>query len=104
MWEPRRLTTLWAFTACYRDSFTYTCTSVCVFFESFDMSRWNVAVVSELSGSLCASMGFTLCKGHFSQGPYMNYGVYPLTPLTDFNESLYTALSLYEHYEVFQCF
>jgi hypothetical protein len=21
-WEPRRLTTLWAFTACYRDSFT----------------------------------------------------------------------------------
>jgi hypothetical protein len=25
MWEPRRLTTLWAFTACYRDSFTYSC-------------------------------------------------------------------------------
>jgi hypothetical protein len=23
MWEPRRLTTLWASTACYRDSFTY---------------------------------------------------------------------------------
>jgi hypothetical protein len=22
LWEPRRLTTLWAFTACYRDSFT----------------------------------------------------------------------------------
>jgi hypothetical protein len=22
MWEPRRLTTLWAFMACYRDSFT----------------------------------------------------------------------------------
>jgi hypothetical protein len=22
-WEPRRLTTLWAFTACYRDSFTF---------------------------------------------------------------------------------
>jgi hypothetical protein len=22
MWEPRRLTALWAFTACYRDSFT----------------------------------------------------------------------------------
>jgi hypothetical protein len=22
MWEPRHLTTLWAFTACYRDSFT----------------------------------------------------------------------------------
>jgi hypothetical protein len=25
MWEPRRLTTLWASTACYRDSFTYIC-------------------------------------------------------------------------------
>jgi hypothetical protein len=24
MWEPRRLTTLWAFAACYRDSFTFT--------------------------------------------------------------------------------
>jgi hypothetical protein len=24
MWEPRRLTTLWAFMACYRDSFTFT--------------------------------------------------------------------------------
>jgi hypothetical protein len=23
MWEPQRLTTLWAFTACYRDSFTF---------------------------------------------------------------------------------
>jgi hypothetical protein len=22
MWEPQRLTTLWAFAACYRDSFT----------------------------------------------------------------------------------
>jgi hypothetical protein len=23
MWEPRRLTTPWAFAACYRDSFTF---------------------------------------------------------------------------------
>jgi hypothetical protein len=23
MWEPRRLTTLWAHTACYSDSFTF---------------------------------------------------------------------------------
>jgi hypothetical protein len=23
MWDPRRLTTLWAYTACYRDSFTF---------------------------------------------------------------------------------
>jgi hypothetical protein len=26
MWEPRRFTTLWAFTACYRDIFTFFCT------------------------------------------------------------------------------
>jgi hypothetical protein len=28
MWEPRSLITLWAFTACYRDSFTFTFISV----------------------------------------------------------------------------
>jgi hypothetical protein len=26
MWEPRRITTLWAFMACYRDSFNFTFT------------------------------------------------------------------------------
>jgi hypothetical protein len=26
MWDPQRLTTLWAFTVCYRDSFTFTFT------------------------------------------------------------------------------
>jgi hypothetical protein len=28
MWEPRHLTTLWAFMACYRDSFTFTFTFI----------------------------------------------------------------------------
>jgi hypothetical protein len=28
MWKPRRLTTIWALTACYRDSFTFTIISV----------------------------------------------------------------------------
>jgi hypothetical protein len=28
MWEPRRLRTLWAFMACYRDSFTFTDTKL----------------------------------------------------------------------------
>jgi hypothetical protein len=28
MWEPRRLTTLWAFTACYRDSITFSLTLI----------------------------------------------------------------------------
>jgi hypothetical protein len=30
IWEPRRLTTLWASTACYRDSFAF-------FYVSFDV-------------------------------------------------------------------
>jgi hypothetical protein len=29
MWEPRRLTTLWAFTACYRDTFTFSYLTFC---------------------------------------------------------------------------
>jgi hypothetical protein len=29
MWEPRRLTTLWPFTACYRDSFTFLHANIC---------------------------------------------------------------------------
>jgi hypothetical protein len=33
MWEPLRLTTLWAFTACYRDSFTFFLSST--FLNSF---------------------------------------------------------------------
>jgi hypothetical protein len=33
MWEPRHLTTLWAFMACYRDSFTFT--YIQKFFYSF---------------------------------------------------------------------
>jgi hypothetical protein len=31
MWDPQRLRTLWAFTACYRDSFTYFLRTVAVF-------------------------------------------------------------------------
>jgi hypothetical protein len=33
MWEPRRLITLWAFTTCYRDSFT--------FFNEEIQANWN---------------------------------------------------------------
>jgi hypothetical protein len=32
MWKPRRLTTIWAFTACYRDSFVFSIEQV----NSFD--------------------------------------------------------------------
>jgi hypothetical protein len=30
MGEPRRLTTIWAFTACYRDSFTFIARDKCI--------------------------------------------------------------------------
>jgi hypothetical protein len=33
MWEPQHLTTLWAFTACYRDSFTFTSNNINIRFE-----------------------------------------------------------------------
>jgi hypothetical protein len=43
MWEPRRLTTLWTSTACYRDSFTYIrvlcCTSVSTRFSQTKRHR-----------------------------------------------------------------
>jgi hypothetical protein len=44
MWEPRRLTTLWAFTACYRDSFTFI---VILIFEELSRLGWNDYVVKQ---------------------------------------------------------
>jgi hypothetical protein len=48
MWEPRRLTSLWASTACYRDSFTFTMGKIvivfgfCVWnFHKFKLSIYN---------------------------------------------------------------
>jgi hypothetical protein len=37
MWEPRRLTTLWASTACYRDSFTFLRAKVIRHFSFFNI-------------------------------------------------------------------
>jgi hypothetical protein len=34
MWEPRRLTILWASTACYRDSFTFYTAFLCSLFNN----------------------------------------------------------------------
>jgi hypothetical protein len=39
MMEPRRLTALWAFTACYRDSFTVICRAIFLFFVSEDLEE-----------------------------------------------------------------
>jgi hypothetical protein len=44
MWEPRRLTTLWTFTACYRDSFTFVFTLFFVILLAvctFAISKWR---------------------------------------------------------------
>jgi hypothetical protein len=42
MWEPRRLTTLWAFTGCYRDSFTLPFTENQNKFKK-QGGKWNVS-------------------------------------------------------------
>jgi hypothetical protein len=51
MWEPRRLTTLWASTACYRDSLTFftlkvliECDFVVYVKNGFEAYWWNIAV------------------------------------------------------------
>jgi hypothetical protein len=44
MWEPRHLTTLWAFTGCYRDSFTFLLFMIVkkrVFIRSADQKNFN---------------------------------------------------------------
>jgi hypothetical protein len=48
MWEPRRLITLWAFTACYRDSFTYFYMELSPSWEAA-----NCAATQELPSILC---------------------------------------------------
>jgi hypothetical protein len=44
MWEPQRLTTLWAFMACYRDSFTFYLTTprLATNFNKFNWNRYEV--------------------------------------------------------------
>jgi hypothetical protein len=43
MWEPRRLTTLWVSTACYRGSFTFFYSCIGTYF--WDGNRWNTSFV-----------------------------------------------------------
>jgi hypothetical protein len=42
MWEPQHLTTLWASTACYRDTFTFLYRTIPVSF--LVLSRWLAAI------------------------------------------------------------
>jgi hypothetical protein len=52
MWDPQRLTTLWAFTACYRDSFTfyfYPWIENLQNLVTFGLENWNVIVKNHQS-------------------------------------------------------
>jgi hypothetical protein len=63
MWEPRCLTTLWASTACYRDSFT------CFTFFTPMSFKWSL---------FCRCSYRFLCHRHFPQeygGVYMSFVV-----------------------------
>jgi hypothetical protein len=56
MWEPRRLTTLWAFTACYRDSFIFRC--CCYYYYYFFCRTRNLC--SRILTLMC-SVNYFLC-------------------------------------------
>jgi hypothetical protein len=47
MWEPRRLTTVWAFTTCYKGSFTFTFT----FTKSLINTLKNIGPRTDSSGT-----------------------------------------------------
>jgi hypothetical protein len=46
MWEPRRLTTLWASAACYRDSCTFTLTAAPLFLWGSSLTGGRVCPMS----------------------------------------------------------
>jgi hypothetical protein len=49
MWEPQRLTTLWASTACYRDNFTFTTHySMRYFSRKFNMTFFSFLIVDNV--------------------------------------------------------
>jgi hypothetical protein len=64
MWESRRITTLWAFTACYRDSFTFfiesnqgltvkLCTLLFRFRRYFGLLRWLYTIWTKAKEHEC---------------------------------------------------
>jgi hypothetical protein len=57
MWEPRRLTTLWASTTCFRDSFTYIYRIQYRNYETMDKSN-------DIFVSPCNELAPKIMKGH----------------------------------------
>jgi hypothetical protein len=62
MWESRRLTTIWAFTACYRDDFTFYLIRVIMMMEKL-VERW-LAVETEALGENQPQCRFVHHKPH----------------------------------------
>jgi hypothetical protein len=72
MWEPLRLTTLWASTACYKDSFSFTFT---IFFP---ISLLFLTFLSFLCGRAVAQRldaGFPLWRLGFAYGQHVGFVV-----------------------------
>jgi hypothetical protein len=69
MWEPRRLTTVWAFMACYRDGFTFTCFMIlgAIYWQKCP-TKWLTLRQSFWLWQFCATMlskcsSLIVCRG-----------------------------------------
>jgi hypothetical protein len=71
MWDPQRLTTLWAFTACYRDSFTYFTLLTSAGNEEYPghvSTTWNDEPVAQMRGLIRNDRRLTIREEGFSYG------------------------------------
>jgi hypothetical protein len=70
MWEPRRLTILWASTACYRDNFAFTYLFV---YEEFWEFFLSVCLSVVIYGRMCASPLFELVHGFYLHSVFKRF-------------------------------
>jgi hypothetical protein len=75
MWEPRRLTTLWAFTSRYRDSFTFMWNSCPNFSATFSYTSY-ILVQSTCRWGLMCAMFIKFVKGIYD---FSRCGIYLLS-------------------------
>jgi hypothetical protein len=65
MWDPQRLTTLWVFTACYRDSFTYSGVKEYCDVLRYWRRRSDCYFVLFSTSLFATTITFTICALHF---------------------------------------
>jgi hypothetical protein len=70
IWEPRRLTTLWASSACYRDNFTFLHVGLycAMTVYIYRVSGWKVSKIKSLylrKNLLNTLMGYTITEGNY---------------------------------------